>query len=92
MVLVELLNGSQGEYPKIYNILKTAHRRAKPMKIGKFLHMYGILYIRFPEFSLGSFGARLKFPMLKFLKSHCCHSFYLIATKLYDKYATHRRI
>ncbi len=33
------------------------------------------------EFSLGSFGAIAKFPMLRFSKGDCSHSFHPISTK-----------
>ncbi len=58
------------------NILKTADRRAKWMKIW--------------EFSLGSFGAFAKFPLSRFSKGYWTPSFHPVSIKLYGKHSNRR--
>ncbi len=75
----EILTLESIENPKMCNILKTADRAAKRMKIWDSwsykLNLWGTYHVRFFEFSLRSFGALCKFPMLRFSRRYCFHSF-----------------
>ncbi len=72
--------------PKMCNILETPVKRTKICMKSNYeiirTAYRGYFYVRFFEFSLGSFCALYKFPMLSSSKGYCCHSFHSISTKL----------
>ena len=79
--------------PKMWNISKTADRRAKWTKIwvsGYYsAHSEGTFHARFLEFVLGSFGAFCKISNFTILKLCSSPNFYLISSKLYTRYPNH---
>ncbi len=77
----------------ILNILKTDDGRVKRMNIWDLqcweLHMWGTFYVRFFEFSLGSFGTLCKISDVKTFKRLLSNSFHPIFSNLYYKYCSY---
>ena len=79
--------------PKIWNISKTANRRAKRTKIwdsGFYgAYMKGTFDARFLEFGLGSFGALCKISNFTIFETPLLSQFSSDSSKLYTMYHNH---